>query len=417
LADQLARPELTDAQKAEEGRKLIDLARLQKDDALAAELTAVLMLHEKKPEAAEAACLAAQKLGRRSPELLLDLASALLRAGQADGYERTMWKLLSDFPGFDAGYVSLYQHHLARASAASAVKVVNTWLQARPASIGARLLKAGLYMQVNQMADAERLLLACFRDQPHSARVVSGLRQYFAQCNRKADLIALLEQERRQRPHNRVVVGELVWLYVADGRTAQAQAALDAMRKAVESDGELLYYAAHLYERVDRKAVTEEVLSQVLKLDPAHPAANNDLGYLWADEGRNLDEAETLIRAATASEPDNAAFLDSLGWLQYKRGRFDQALRSLQQALVRSSLPDPVVLDHLGDTLYRLNQAGEAARTWQQSLQRLEAADPERLDLKLLKEQLVGKLKSHERGERVKVAPLGAQTRDNQAKG
>jgi predicted Zn-dependent protease len=272
-------------------------------------------------------------------------------------------------------------------------------------------------MQVNQMADAERLLLACFRDQPHSARVVSGLRQYFAQCNRKADLIALLEQERRQRPHNRVVVGELVWLYVADGRTAQAQAALDAMRKAVESDGELLYYAAHLYERVDRKAVTEEVLSQVLKLDPAHPAANNDLGYLWADEGRNLDEAETLIRAATASEPDNAAFLDSLGWLQYKRGRFDQALRSLQQALVRSSLPDPVVLDHLGDTLYRLNQAGEAARTWQQSLQRLEAADPERLDLKLLKEQLVGKLKSHERGERVKVAPLGAQTRDNQAKG
>ena len=61
--------------------------------------------------------------------------------------------------------------------------------------------------------------------------------------------------------------------------------------------------------------------AELIKIVEAHPrpdprifaGANNDLGFLWVDEGRNLDRAEQMIRLALKSEADNPAYLDSLG--------------------------------------------------------------------------------------------------------
>ena len=36
------------------------------------------------------------------------------------------------------------------------------------------------------------------------------------------------------------------------------------------------------------------------------PGVNNDLGYLYADQGKNLEKAESMIRKAIQEEPDNA---------------------------------------------------------------------------------------------------------------
>src|SRR5262249_689683 len=149
--------------------------------------------------------------------------------------------------------------------------------------------------------------------------------------------------------------------------------------------------------------------------------ANNDLGYTWADAGKNLADAESHIRKALQVEPDNSAYLDSLGWVLYKRGRFVEARVPLEKAIEPQSLADPVVLDHLADTLYRLNGMAEARGLWQQSLERLD----ERLklrgddaaggdDLKTLKLQLQQKLKQADQGSPVNVAPV-VETPEKQA--
>ena len=36
--------------------------------------------------------------------------------------------------------------------------------------------------------------------------------------------------------------------------------------------------------------------NEVLRLDPSHPGAGNDLGYVMTEQGRSLTEAESLIR-------------------------------------------------------------------------------------------------------------------------
>ena len=53
---------------------------------------------------------------------------------------------------------------------------------------------------------------------------------------------------------------------------------------------------------------------------------NNDLGYLYAEQGKNLEKAEAMIRKAVADEPENSAYLDSLGWVLFKRGKAKEAI-------------------------------------------------------------------------------------------
>ncbi len=92
---------------------------------------------------------------------------------------------------------------------------------------------------------------------------------------------------------------------------------------------------------------SEGAVRDVLKQEPASPAALNFLGYLLADHNRKLAEAEALIQRAVQQEPDNGAFLDSLGWVYYRLGRFQEARVKLERAVQLTG--DAVVLEHLGD--------------------------------------------------------------------
>jgi len=147
---------------------------------------------------------------------------------------------------------------------------------------------------------------------------------------------------------------------------------------AVAGDADLLYALTAWYAQLDQKQTVEDILQHVVQLDSNHAGACNDLGFEWADEGKNLPRAEALIRTAVLAEPDNESFLDSLGWVLYKRGNFGQAQKYLQQAIGPAAFPDPVVLDHLGDTLYRLAKIDEARQTWQRSLKGLGDGDLDR---------------------------------------
>ena len=64
----------------------------------------------------------------------------------------------------------------------------------------------------------------------------------------------------------------------------------------------------------NQPAEAEEWLEQVLDEFPEDPGALNDLGYLWADQGKYLNRAFEMTRRAVASEPDNVAYRDSFGW-------------------------------------------------------------------------------------------------------
>jgi tetratricopeptide (TPR) repeat protein len=141
---------------------------------------------------------------------------------------------------------------------------------------------------------------------------------------------------------------------------------------------------SNIYSAAHQSAKAERELREVLKLDPDDATANNDLGYLLADEGRDLAEAEAMIRKAIALDQEsqkrslppsgetiqeNAAFLDSLGWVLFRRGRNDAARTELETAVkLPDAAGDPVVWDHLAEVLAKLGRTQEAQRAWEKAI-------------------------------------------------
>jgi tetratricopeptide (TPR) repeat protein len=112
----------------------------------------------------------------------------------------------------------------------------------------------------------------------------------------------------------------------------------------------------------------EKILEDVYAEDPSDPGINNDLGYLYADQGKELEKAEKMIRIAVEEQPDNPAYLDSLGWVLFKQGKLDEALEALKKANSDPDYQDSTLLEHQGDVHEALKQLTEAKELWMKSL-------------------------------------------------
>jgi tetratricopeptide (TPR) repeat protein len=176
-------------------------------------------------------------------------------------------------------------------------------------------------------------------------------------------------------------------LLASAGKFKEAVAECESLLKDFkdEEDVRTVRFAlSSIYTLAKENEKAEEQLKVILEADPLDAHANNDLGYLWADRNKNLEEAEKMIRKALELDEqqrksrdalgfdagkDNAAYVDSLGWVLFRRGRLKEAREQLEKA---ASLPDggrdPVIWDHLGDVYARQKETGLAVEAWKKAL-------------------------------------------------
>ncbi len=161
-------------------------------------------------------------------------------------------------------------------------------------------------------------------------------------------------------------------LMAQQGRADEAVAYLTSMLEQEQDDSrqvELLRGLAFILQRQGRYGVAEEHLRRAYELVPTDVGLNNDLGYTLADAGKDLAEAERMLRMAVGESPRQAAYLDSLGWLFYKQGRFEDACRWLDLAAGQDEGEDAVIFDHLGDACWRHGNKDKAVASWRRSLE------------------------------------------------
>jgi predicted Zn-dependent protease len=402
-----SRDDWDSARKLAASEEIARLAERQHDPALAAELRGLAAQKNNQPAQALAFYQRAISLGSTSSALMLTYAAALHDNNRDGEAEQILLQLAQQQPRNDDAWEGLFQFYLAQKEVDPARRVLAQWLAADPASVSARVLEADLTAQDGNLVEAENMLLKLFADHSDNRDVIVLLVNLGRRTGHLDQFIAQLEQLRHREPGNLAVTEWLAEIYSAQGRTPDAAGVLDDARRSAAADPDLLYALAHLYELVDQKQTEEDVLSQVVALDPGNASASNDLGYTWADQGRNLPRAESLIRVAVAQEPDNQSFLDSMGWVLYKQGRYAEAVAYFQQALGPATQPDPVVLDHFGDVLYRMGRTDDATAQWRRSLAGLDQEPADRDDLQALRLSVLKKLSQRKDGKPVSVAPIG----------
>jgi Flp pilus assembly protein TadD len=175
----------------------------------------------------------------------------------------------------------------------------------------------------------------------------------------------------------------LIQSYAEARRLKEAIAAAIAARQKFPDETSILYQLGAAYDRAGQAADAEKTFRELLQHDPLDANALNYLGYMFADRGRDLEEAVSLIQRALKIDPANPSYLDSLGWAYLHQGHFDLADAPLTKAA--DTLPkNSVVQDHLGDLRIKQHRPAEAIAAWQRAL----AGDGEEIDPEKIRKKI-----------------------------
>ncbi len=252
--------------------------------------------------------------------------------------------------------------------------------------------------QANQAVEAYRDGL---RLDPEHSGGLFGLGLALQALGRWDEASKTLELSAQLAPNNALPEQALGELLLARNETAGAMAAFDAAVKrnpnfalAHLSRGDIYFgrknytsavteynqartlnpklAAAHMkaamcYQVQGRPAEAKPAYLEVVKLRPGMAQAYNNLAWMAAEAGSDLDNALAWARKATRLAPDNAEFLDTLGWVYYQRGAAAQAMEPLRAATRKQ--PSASSFYHLGCAAQKLGQTAEARAAFQRALE------------------------------------------------
>ncbi len=236
---------------------------------------------------------------------------------------------------------------------------------------------------------------------PGFAEALAGLTYLDLEAKNPARAIERLESEIAKQPSSAPLLALLARAHVAAGDEAKAE---QALRRAVTVDPR---YApgynmlAQLYikqRRIDEaraqfegivernpSAVGARTMVGMLleaqgKRDEARksyettvngqgnaPIAANNLAFMYAEEGTNLDVALQLATSAKQLMPNDPSIDDTIGWIYYKKDLPSLAVGPLQESLTRRPNA-PEVLYHLGMTYAKLGDKPKAREALERAL-------------------------------------------------
>ena len=146
--------------------------------------------------------------------------------------------------------------------------------------------------------------------------------------------------------------------------------AMESFQRAVAlmpANADPLLQLALLYETAGMRDQARPIYDQVLKLQPDNAIALNNVAFIMAEQGRDLDMALTLAQRAKQKAPGDPAVADTLGWVYIKKNLTDEALRVFQE--LTSKYPqNPTFQYHLGVALAQRGNKPEAKKALETAL-------------------------------------------------
>ena len=179
-----------------------------------------------------------------------------------------------------------------------------------------------------------------------------------------ADAIKLLQTYLAEKTNSPILEEMLADFYRIEKECHKAIVRYENVAREKPRQADIQRKLGMCYEQTDQPHKAEAAFTKALELNPNDSGALNYLGYWWADEGRNLEEAIELITRAVELHPDNGYYADSLGWVYFKIGEADKAVIWLEHA-IQLAPDDAVIHDHLGDVYWHLGRPLEARSKWQ----------------------------------------------------
>ncbi len=113
-------------------------------------------------------------------------------------------------------------------------------------------------------------------------------------------------------------------------RKGDLNASMDSFRQCSQqapNDTVCLTQLGMLLEGTGKREQAKPIWEQILKIQPDSPVALNNLAFIKAEEGVDLDQALTMAQRAVQKVPGSMDMADTLGWIYIKKNLSDDAVR------------------------------------------------------------------------------------------
>ncbi|MGH9628499.1 MAG: tetratricopeptide repeat protein, partial [Bryobacteraceae bacterium] len=122
-----------------------------------------------------------------------------------------------------------------------------------------------------------------------------------------------------------------VWMQMGEAqrRTGDFEGAKNSFNKAKElapSSATPYLQLALMYDSNGQRDLAKPLYEQILRLDPNNAIALNNLAYIMAETGADLDQALTMAQQAQQQRPTDTDIADTLGWIYIKKNLSDSAI-------------------------------------------------------------------------------------------
>jgi tetratricopeptide (TPR) repeat protein/ADP-heptose:LPS heptosyltransferase/glycosyltransferase involved in cell wall biosynthesis len=333
------------------------LAAKPDDDAARVDLLTVLVNSKRFAEAVIVGREAMER-GISHPSAHRGLAKALRGVNAADDAITYFTLYAEAKPEDAAGHHDLGRtlHSVRRHDEAE--QALRRALECAPDRVSARLDLANALAALNRLDEAEAIYLA-LTEFPATA-VASQLELARLRLRQNRPRLALkgLRAAVAKTPNELKLYTEMAQLHLQLG---QFNAGDTVLKKAVKrGDGEpgVTFNHGRFHLMARRYASALAIFRKVEKVAPTYPGLQRSMATCLFNMGE-VDKAETILRAAIAHDPGDAAAYVGLGRLLNRQKRYEDAIRMFAEALVLS--PRDINAEHGLGVAYRRSGALEKA--------------------------------------------------------
>jgi tetratricopeptide (TPR) repeat protein len=154
---------------------------------------------------------------------------------------------------------------------------------------------------------------------------------------------------------------------LSGGDVPGASAAFQTARQLAPSDGRAVLDLALLYDRTGRPEQARKEYETVIQLQPENATALNNLAYLEAEEGLDLNQALAHAQRAQQQLPGDLDVQDTLALVYVRKNLTNEGIRMLRDLVSRKPDSAPFHL-HLALALYQKGDRPWAKRELQTAL-------------------------------------------------
>jgi len=299
------------------------------------------------------------------------LVRSLIASGNSSRAETEIAVLLKEAPNVAVVH-ALNGMHQARVNNPKAARIAyERALELSPGFLEAVGGLTFLDLIAKDTTSAIARLDAEIAKQPTSAALLALLSRAHNVAGDKAKEEQALRRAVTVDPRFTAGYGMLAQLYLQQKRIDEARAEFEGIAQRDPSNvGARTMIGVLLEQQGKRDDARKAYEAAVNGTENAAVAANN-LAFIYAEQGTNLDQALQLATSAKQRLPNDASVDDTIGWVYYKKGLASLAVKPLEESLKKR--PDNAeVLVHLGLTYAKLGEKDKA----RQALERALKIDP-----------------------------------------